>query len=156
MDKPTVEHATIVIERLLRASPARVFRAWSDPDERARWEAPGSAWASEGERNFKLGEREVVRFGPPGGPTFTADSRYEDIVQDRRIVSSFTIDDGEGRRISASLMTVEMLAKDDGTRLILTEQAAFLDGRDNPADRKAGWSQMLDQLTELVEETVQA
>lgn len=83
---------------------------------------------------------------------FTADTRYEDIVQDRRIVSSFTIDDGDGRRISVSLMTVEMLAVAGGTRLILTEQATFLDGHDNPADRRAGWSQMLDQMADVVAE----
>ncbi|HEX2525634.1 MAG TPA: SRPBCC family protein [Geminicoccus sp.] len=151
VDRRTVEHATIVIERPLRASPARVFRAWSDPAERARWESPGTDWEADAKREFRLGAREVARFGPPGGPMFTADSRYDDIVQDRRIVSSYTIDDGDGRRISASLMTVEFLADGDGTMLVLTEQAAFLDGSDNPADRKTGWGQMLDKLTELIE-----
>jgi hypothetical protein len=49
-------------------------------------------------------------------------------------------------RISASLATVELLPDGAGTRLIYTEQGAFLDGADRPADREAGCRALLDNL----------
>jgi hypothetical protein len=52
----------------------------------------------------------------------------------------------DGRRISVSLATIEFLAADAGTLLIVTEQGAFLDGLDNAAERDRGTRELLDQL----------
>jgi hypothetical protein len=49
-------------------------------------------------------------------------------------------------RISVSVATVEFLAKDAGTRLILTEQGVFLDGGDTPEQREHGTIELLDKL----------
>lgn len=47
MTRRTVQHATIVVERSLRATPARVFAAWASPDERRHWDVPGDdSWRS--------------------------------------------------------------------------------------------------------------
>jgi uncharacterized protein YndB with AHSA1/START domain len=37
MTTGSVAHQTFVIERLLKAPPRRVFRAWSDPAAKRRW-----------------------------------------------------------------------------------------------------------------------
>ena len=66
-------------------------------------------------------------------------------MPDRRIVFSYTIDRGE-TRISASLSTVELLPDGAGTRLVFTEQAAFLDGGDQPEIREGGWRSLLEKL----------
>lgn len=58
-----------------------------------------------------------------GGATFLYDGRYEDIVPDVRIVDPDTMM-MDGRRISASLPTVELLPVGHRTRLIVTEQIA--------------------------------
>jgi hypothetical protein len=53
----------------------------------------------------------------------------------------------EGKtRISATLCTVELSAAGTGTRLILTDQSAFFDGRETPSERKSGWGKILDRL----------
>ena len=49
-------------------------------------------------------------------------------------------------RISVSLATVEFKPEGDGTRLIFTEQGAFLDGYDEPAQREHGTGELLDAL----------
>jgi uncharacterized protein YndB with AHSA1/START domain len=142
----SVQHDTIVVDRTYDASPARVFAAWSDPAARARWDVPGDDWKlAEFESEFRVGGRERSRFGPPGGPLFTSDGRYEDIVPNSRIVMAGTMARGE-TRISTSVLTVELLPVGRRTRLILTEQAAFLDGEDKPASREQGWGGILDKL----------
>jgi uncharacterized protein YndB with AHSA1/START domain len=146
MNERKVHHGTIVVPRIFEASPARVFAAWADPAARARWDVPGGDWEiAQQECDFRVGGHEVKRFGPPGDPIYLADTRYADIVPDERIVFAYTMDRGE-TRISASLTTVELQPAGAGTRLTLTEQAAFLDGGDQPEYREQGWKAMLGKL----------
>jgi uncharacterized protein YndB with AHSA1/START domain len=76
---------------------------------------------------------------------FRAETHYLDIVPDRRIVMAGTMAERD-TPISASMATVELLANGGGTRMVYTEQAAFLDGRDVPANRIQGWGEILDKL----------
>jgi uncharacterized protein YndB with AHSA1/START domain len=48
--------------------------------------------------------------------------------------------------MSVSLTTVEFKAEGTGTRLVFTEQGAFLDGLDKPADREHGTGELLNAL----------
>ena len=50
------------------------------------------------------------------------------------------------KRISASLVTIELLPTDKGTDLICTHQGAFFEGSDGPQIREAGWRQLLELL----------
>jgi hypothetical protein len=49
-------------------------------------------------------------------------------------------------RISVSLATVELKPARAGTRMTFTEQGAFLDGHDNPAQREQGTTDLLAAL----------
>jgi hypothetical protein len=49
-------------------------------------------------------------------------------------------------RTSVSVATVEFAHHRDGTRLVYTEQGAFIDGRDDPRQREKGSRQLLDGL----------
>ena len=73
------------------------------------------------------------------------DAIYQDIVPNERIMFSYDmhLDD---RRISVSLTTIEFKPEGSGTRLAFTEQGAYLDGWDNPADREEGTAGLLDAL----------
>jgi len=50
------------------------------------------------------------------------------------------------KRISVSLTTIELKPHGSGTRLVFTEQGAFLDGWDNPAQREQGTQGLLEAL----------
>jgi hypothetical protein len=52
----------------------------------------------------------------------------------------------DGQRISVSLATVEIAGTPGGTKLVLTEQGAFLDGLDTNDQRREGTEQFLDSL----------
>lgn len=146
MSEPTVTHATFVIERSYAASPARVFAAFASRDAKARWFQGPPDWpASEHELDFRVGGRECVRGGPKGGSVHTFEARYQDIVPNLRIISSYDmhLDD---RRISVSLATIELAPAGKGTRLTYTEQGAFLDGYDDAGRREHGTRALLDKL----------
>lgn len=142
MSERSVTHSTFVIERTYEVPPARVYGAWADPAAKARWFGGG---AEEYELDFRIGGREYNRGGPPDGPVFTYDAHYYDIVPNERIVYSYDLQMGESR-ISVSLATVEFKSAGTGTRMVFTEQGAFLDGQDDPAVRESGTGQMLEAL----------
>jgi len=141
----TAEHGTFTITRTYPVPPERVFAAWSSRDAKARWfgdpSAPGVGYALD----FRVGGTETNRGGPPGGPVFTYEASYKDIVPDERIVYGYTMD-ADGVLISVSVTTVEFAAVAGGTELSFTEQGVFLDGADTPAVREKGTGELLDNL----------
>lgn len=144
MNEPSAKHSTFLIERNYKHSPARVFAAWADQVAKAAW------FPRADEFDFRVGGREYVRGGPPGGPIFTQVSCYQDIVPDRRIVYSYTLDMDE-TRLSVSVTTVEFNPEENGTRLIYTEQGVFLDGHDTPEQREHGTKLHLDKLGDVLD-----
>src|SRR5687767_8047071 len=136
MTERSVTHATFVIERTYDASPARVFAAFAEPMAKARWFVGPEEWeSSDHQLDFRVGGREHVSGGPAGGPVHSYDAVYQDIVPHERIVSTYDmhLDD---HRISVSLATVELKGEGDRTRLVYTEQGAFLDGYDDASSRE--------------------
>lgn len=70
-------------------------------------------------------------------------------MPDERIVLAYALT-AEEVRTSAALTTVELAAVGGGTRLLLTEQVAFLDGVDSTASRQRGWGALLDRLGDAI------
>jgi len=139
-----VTHATFTLERSYSAPPARVFAAWADPAAKARWFTPGSSAGHQ--LDFRVGGREVATGGPEGGPLMTFETLYRDIVPEQRIVYTSTLSAGADL-MTVSLTTVEFTpGEGGGTRLVLTEQGAFLDGQEQPAWREQGTADQLEAL----------
>ncbi len=146
MTQRSVTPATFVVERTYAASPARVFTAWSDPEIKPRWFRGPDEWPrGQYEVDFRVGGRERLAGGPAGGTVHLYNAVYLDIVPNERIIIAYDmhLDD---RRISVSLMTVELKPEGTGTRLIFTAQGAFLDGWDEVGGRERGSIGLLDKL----------
>ncbi|HEY4344414.1 MAG TPA: SRPBCC family protein [Parvibaculum sp.] len=145
MSPRSAVHSTFTIERVYAAAPARVFAAWSTP-EKARWFGGPDNWQKSDYRiDFRIGGSESVSGGPEGGPVHYYDARFQDIVPNERIVSTYDMH-MDKTRISVSLATVELRPEGKGTRLILTEQGVFLDGHDDAGSRERGTRDLLDNL----------
>lgn len=144
--KRSVTHATFTVERVFPVPPARVFAAFATPEAKRRWFTGPESWGvARWEMDFRVGGREIQSGGPQGGPIHSYEAHYWDIVPDQRIIYSYDmhLDD---RRISASLATIELRPEGKGTRVVLTEQGAFLDEYDDAGSRERGMGQLLDAL----------
>jgi uncharacterized protein YndB with AHSA1/START domain len=146
MSKRSVTHATFTIERSLAAPPARVFAAFASLEAKRKWFAGPEDWTTpRWDMDFRPGGREVRSAGPVGGPMHSFEAVYWDIVADQRIIYSFDLH-LDKLRISASLATIELRPEGKGTRLVFTEQAAFLDEYDDAGSRERGTGKLLDAL----------
>jgi uncharacterized protein YndB with AHSA1/START domain len=144
--EPTVRHATFSIDREFTARPDAVFAAFANPAAKARWFAPPLGWqAAAHSLDFRIGGVEHLQVATPDGTLHAFDAVYEDIVPSRRIVFTYQMHVGEVR-MSVSLTTIELFATRAGTRLILTEQGAFLDSLDSVEARERGTHDLLDKL----------
>jgi uncharacterized protein YndB with AHSA1/START domain len=138
-------HSTFVISRFYDATPARVFAAWSTP-EKTRWFVGPDNWNKSNHKiDFRVGGSESDSGGPPGGPVHFYEARFQDIVPNERIVSTYDMH-LDKTRISVSLATVELKPDGKGTRLVYTEQGVFLDGYDDAGSRERGTRDLLDNL----------
>lgn len=147
MSEKNVVHDTIVVERRYSVARRKVFAAWADVEQRRRWHFPGDGdWTVvEMTQDFRVGGVERSRFGPASAPNLMDEGRFLDIVADERIVSTGTMHQ-DGVRISVTLCTVELTDDAGGTHVKLTDQSAFLDGREKPEERRDGWGKVLDRL----------
>jgi uncharacterized protein YndB with AHSA1/START domain len=141
-----VTHATFTLERFYDTSPVRVFGAWADPAVKTRWFSgatdPDSAPM---EMDFRVGGTERAISAAGGGPVIIYEGLFRDIVPGERIIVANSID-VDGERISVSQFTAQFVAEGIGTRLVVTEQGAYLDGRDSPESRKKGIRAQLQAL----------
>jgi len=148
----SISHGSFTIERVFPGvTPMRVFEAFSTPQGKAAWfAAPEGQWEPiERVFEFRVGGRERLFGRWASGDTTDFDARYHDIVPGERIVYAYDMWH-QGRKLSVSLATIEFKPDGQGTRLIMTEQGAFLDGYDDAGSRERGTRILLDRLGDAV------
>lgn len=153
MQQPSAIHDTFVLERHFPKSAEAVYAALSEPGKRRRWFAEGGDHEiQQFDCHFEVGGSETLCYrlsgnapAPVAGLVLLNQTRFEDIVPGRRIVTSSVMTLGPAR-VSASLVTMELLPNGDGTDLICTHQGTFFEGSGGPRMREEGWRQLLGKL----------
>jgi uncharacterized protein YndB with AHSA1/START domain len=142
----SVEHATFVIERDLPGRPRHAFRFWSEIDLKKRWNDCHADWTVlEDTFDFRVGGVEAKRWRTTEGNELVFRAHYFDIVPDRRIIYAYEMS-FKSQRLSASLATVEFVRVGTQTRMIFTEQAAFLGDANARRERVIGTEAGFDRL----------
>lgn len=141
-----VTHATFTLDRHYPVDAAKVFAAWSEHEAKRQWFSGPDA---DHTMDFRVGGQEVAK-GVHDGTPLTFTTTYLDIVPSERIAYTSTMYFGD-QIATATLTTVEFTSTGDSTRLVLTEQGAYLDGHELPEWREQGTSDQLDKLARSLE-----
>ncbi|HZZ33272.1 MAG TPA: SRPBCC family protein [Phenylobacterium sp.] len=154
MTDHNVAHGVFTLERTYpRVTPQRVFDAFASIEGKNGWfTAPNELWTvAERAMDFQVGGRERLVGEWASGLVTEFDATYFDIIPGERIVYAYEMR-LDGRKISVSLATFEFKAvPGGGTRLVHTEQGAFLDGYDDNGSREAGSREIMAKLTAYLE-----
>jgi uncharacterized protein YndB with AHSA1/START domain len=142
MTESSVLHHTFALERRYPAPVTDVFAAWRDQRAKKRWFSNDDGEYS---LDFRVGGLEVLTVAGDDGKVLAVESRYVDILEDKRIVYTTTLS-ADGELATTSITSVELRPDNGGTVLTLTESDVFLDGREQPSWRQHGTGDWLDQL----------
>lgn len=143
----SVVHAAFHLERTYDAPVARVWKALTDENAKAKWfGGPQDRWERlERHMDVRVGGTERAKGRWDGGVVHTFDAVYHDVVPNERLIYSYVmhLDD---RKISVSLATMQLTVDGGRTTLKVSEQGAFLDGYDDGGSREHGTRFLLDAL----------
>jgi uncharacterized protein YndB with AHSA1/START domain len=146
----SITHAQFTIERNYSCRPAQAFRGFSDPELKRQWFAnPGGFPDATWELDFRVGGGEISGGTIPDGPRMLFRSTFHEIVEAERIVFAYDLLQDD-RLMSVSLTSVEFFGEEGGTRMLFTEQGAFFDGLDDPAEREHGTGWLIDRLGKVL------
>jgi uncharacterized protein YndB with AHSA1/START domain len=133
---------SLTIRRRFRAAPARVYAAWTEPAQIARWFGPGKVQVVEAVFETRAGGRFWVRArSAETGEEHNVSGTVKEAKPNEKVVYTWAWQSTPERE---SLVTVEFKPDGDGTLLVLTHEQFF----DEPArDRhNNGWTAALDKL----------
>src|SRR3954469_21939398 len=143
----SVKHSSFVIEKRFEHDIALLYRAWVDPAAKARWfGGPPDKWTEQvREMDVRVGGRDRLVGKFVDGSESRFECLYLDVLPERRLVYVYEMH-WQGKKISVSLASVEFVLAGKGTKLVLTEQHAFLDGYEGGGGRERGTLSLLENL----------
>lgn len=140
MATATAVKPSLTIKRRFKATPAKVFAAWTNPQELAKWMGPTQVIAVKAEADLRVGGRYHIQMR-------TADDEhnvsgvYRAIVPNEKLVFTWAWRSTPERE---SLVTVALKADGDGTIMTFTHEQFF---DEEARDRhNQGWTGAFDKL----------
>ncbi len=149
--KPTeIIYDTLHFERLIPAPVGRLFSAFADPRERAKWSAPSetAAFFYE-EEDFRVGGVDRFRCGSKENPQYEGETRYL-AIEDGALIACSEIVRAGGTRLFASLNTTRFEPREGGARLVHAVQIASFAGTDMIDGTRIGTNAAFDNLAALL------
>lgn len=142
-------HSGFTLARDYPAPVARVWRAFSDGEQKRAWFGDGTGFdRSEWAFDFRVGGRDIDEARFHDGPLSRYEAVYADIVEHVRIVTTYDMW-LDGAHMSTSVASFEFEPIPEGTRFTHTEHGIFFDQywNDGP-NRERGSDGLLDALGE--------
>jgi uncharacterized protein YndB with AHSA1/START domain len=137
--------ATLTFEREVAAPVSVLWEAWTAPAARAVWAAPAPAVTVEFlEADTRVGGREVSLCKVAGQPDIRCEGGWLELESARRSVN-YEVVSSEGVTRSAALVTADLAAAGEGSRLAVTVQLSSL-AEDMAAGYRQGFGAGLDNL----------
>jgi uncharacterized protein YndB with AHSA1/START domain len=136
------EGITLVTRRTIRASAARLFDAWTQPEQLRAWWGPRPVTCSGAEVDLRVGGRYRIDNALPDGKTLSIEGEFQIVEAPHKLV--YTWRAGEDQ---ASRVTVRFEPRGDATEVIVIHEQI-----PNEAIREShegGWNGCLDGLERL-------
>ena len=151
MTNPIINPDTVLeISRLIRATPEKAFRAWTDPDQLKKWFAVSEGFTTPiAEVDLQVGGRYRLGMKAPGdNPILIVGGEYQEIKPAERIVFTWRWETPDPNE-PVTLVTVEFIERENATEIKLKHEL-FTDvaSRDKHGE---GWAGCFDHLERLFE-----
>ena len=136
---------SLTIKRRLKAPPAKVYAAWTDPEKMTRWMGPGEIKTARAESDTRVGGRYRVVMRTADGEEHDVSGVYREVVANEKLVFTWAWKTTPERE---SLVTVLLKPDGAGTLLTLTHEQFFDEQARN--NHEKGWTGSLDKLEKFL------
>jgi len=144
-NNPTAALPSLTIVRRLKASPARVYAAFIEPETILKWWGPDTGPTLIAETDVRPGGRFRVVFRTVDGEQHENRGTYLEVVQDRKLVFTW---EWVSLREPESRVTVLIAPLNTGTELTIVHEQFFDQAiRDS---HEWGWGGTIDKLNALL------
>ena len=141
----------LVITRSFDAPRERVFDAWLDPNQIARWIGPSNIRAETMESNPKLGGRYRIhmrRTDGGSGPVVTG--VYREIVRPERLVFTWAWETAHEQGMPGDETIITLTFRERGGKTEMTLRHEGFATKESRDSHDQGWNGSFDKLAELL------
>ncbi len=126
-----------------------VFKAWTEPEQLAKWWGPKNFTNPVCEADVRVGGKINITMRAPDGTDYPMGGEYKEIVENERLVfTSTAYEDENGDPLLKNLNTVTFADKENKTEMTLHVEVLITSDKvaDAHSGMKTGWSQSFDKL----------
>jgi uncharacterized protein YndB with AHSA1/START domain len=143
---------TVVISRVFAAPRALVWQAWIDPAMMVQWFGPSGFTIPQCKLDVQVGGSLKIVMRGPDGNDYPMKGVFTEVIPPRRLPFTNIAVDGDGNHLLEGETAVTLTELDGKTEMVLKTHAV---GRvpiapQMLAGMKAGWTQSIEKLEELV------
>lgn len=115
----TTNHESLTVRRFVAASPDRVFRAWTDPNEMQKWWGPTGVSCLSVEVDLRVGGQYRIENGLPDGSILWISGNYEVIEKPQLLIYTWIV---ENASPTTERVEVRFERQDSGTNVVITHK----------------------------------
>ena len=150
--RETFGEGTVEIVRVFDAPRALVWQAWTDPTMLGQWFGPRGFTSSVPELDLRVGGALRIVMHGPDGNDYPMKGVFREVVASERLVFSNIAIDNAGNHLLKGETSVTLIEQGGKTTLTMKSHMVGLVqiAPQMLAGMKAGWTQSIDKLEELV------
>jgi uncharacterized protein YndB with AHSA1/START domain len=139
--------AVLIVRRSIRASPERIFDAWTQPQHLKQWWGPNSVECVDAEVDLRVGGRYRIANQFPDGRVLWISGEFEAIERPRRLVYTWRVGD---ETAAAERVTVTFEPRGADTEVVVAHERIPTEAMRELHEQ--GWVGCLDGLVNYFEE----
>jgi uncharacterized protein YndB with AHSA1/START domain len=139
------EMAVLVVRKIIRATPERLFQAWTEPLQLQRWWGPEGVTCLDAEVDLRVGGRYRIGNQLPDGKILWIAGEFEVIEPPRKLTYTWQL---EGTAGTCERVTVEFEPRGEVTEVIVTHER--IPNESLREQHQQGWFGCLDGLAEYL------
>jgi uncharacterized protein YndB with AHSA1/START domain len=138
--------AVLLVRRLIRASPERIFDAWTQPKHLKQWWGPKSVECVDAEVDLRAGGRYRIANQFPDGKILWISGEFETVERPRRLVYTWRVG---AAAVPAERVTVTFEARGEATEVIVAHERIPTETMRDMHEQ--GWTECLDGLADYLQ-----
>jgi len=138
---------TLEIKRVLPAAPSVVFRAFSVPDELAKWWGPEGFAVPSLEFNPRVGDTYRIEMQPPEGDAFYLTGEFNEVDPPAQLAYTFVWEDPDPDDVE-NLVELSFRDRGKSTEVVITQRFFKTEARREL--HRNGWADSFDKLEQFI------